>query len=283
MVRINFAKYVNLKYNIIQMNLISIITQFDPEYNYYNLGMQSWSQIELVFGVEKEYIDLFLSKSINFDIPYKYIINTKNDYNQLLNIADSYYILFFNQGEVWGSDYLRNIKQYFMDRQDLGKSLKSADQINIDPLAVNRNVFYFLGKINLDGKASPVMSVFEELHNHFGLCKIMVKPTFFQPGVKFLLPLNFIKDNNIIYQNKTDNNNFNIALYYLDVLCYLYKSNNYFEPSYYSCYLDFTVNTDTISLSKYKEIYHEELQLKRDIFISDRNSDICKAFQKLKL
>ena len=255
------------------MNLISILTHFDPDYNYFLLGKQSWSQFELIFGVEKEYIDIFLSKSIDFDIPYKYVVIERGDYNKLIELSDSYYILFMNDNEVWGVNYLKTIKQFFIERQDLGKSLKSADQINIDPLQVTRNVFYFLGKVRMaNNKINPIMMVFNELHNPFSLAKAIPKPTFFQPGIKFLLPLAFIKDHNIKYQAETDNVNFNIALFYLDTLSYLYKSNNYFEPQYYNLYLDYTVSLDTNTLQKYKTTYKDKLNLKRSIFEGSKNS-----------
>jgi hypothetical protein len=255
------------------MNLISILTHFDPDYNYYSLGAQSWSQIELIFGVEKEYIDIFLSKSIDFDIPYKYVVIERGDYNKLIDISNSYYVLFMNDNEVWGVNYLKTIKQFFMERQDLGKSLKTPDQINIDPLAVNRNVFYFLGKVRMgNNKTNPIMMVFNELHFPFNLAKAIPKPTFFQPGVKFLLPLEFIKDHNIKYIQETDNVNFNVALFYLDTLSYLYKSNNFFEPQYYNLYLDYTVSLDTNTLQKYNATYKEKLNLKKQIFEGNKNS-----------
>jgi hypothetical protein len=264
------------------MNLISIITQFDPDYNYFALGKQSWSQIELIFGVEKEYIDIFLEKSIDYDIPYKYVVIERDDFNKLIDVSDSYYILFMNTKEDWGDQYLKTIKQFFMERQDLGKSLKTPEQINIDPLAVNRNVFYFLGKVRMGVKNNPIMMVFNELHTPFELAKAIPRPTYFQPGVKFLLPLEFIKDHNIRYISETDNVNFNIALFYLDTLSYLYKSNNFFEPQYYNLYLDYTVNLDTNTLQKYKEVYSEKLNLKKDIFESNKSSNIYRRFRMMK-
>jgi hypothetical protein len=264
------------------MNLISIITQYDPSYNYYSLFKQSWTQIELVFGVEKEYIDEFLKKSIDFDIPYKYVINRKNNFSEVINIADSYFVLFMLKDEIWSDNYLALIKQFFMERQDLGKSLKSNEQINVDPLAVNRNIFYFLGKSNNGTIVKPIMFFNEALHHEFSLWKIIKKPIFFQPSIKFLLPMNFIKDNYIEFKAETDNNPFNIALYYLDVLTYLYKSNNYFEPKYFGCYLDFEVKSETISLQIYEDTYNEHIKLKKEIFEGDKSSYIYQEFKKIK-
>ena len=264
------------------MNLISIITQFDPNYNYHALSKQSWHQIELVFGVENEFLEAFLKLSIDLDIPYKYTVNRKNDFDVLLNLADSYFVLFMYPSEFWGEDYLKVIKQFFLERQDLGRSLKSSEQITVDPLSVNRNIFYFVGKIDVEGKPTPIMVLADDLHYPFSLTKILKKPTYFQPGVKFLLPLNFIKDNNIKIRSMTDNLSFNIALFYLDVLTYLYKSNNYFEPNYYNCYVDFVNQLETVSLIKYLEVYQEEVELKKDIFLSEPYSDIAEEFRNIK-
>ena len=264
------------------MNLISIITQFDPNYNYHALSKQSWHQIELVFSVEKEFLEAFLKLSIDLDIPYKYIVTRKNDFEVLLNLANSYFVLFMYPCEVWGDDYLKSIKQFFLERQDLGKSLKSSEQISVDPLSVNRNIFYFLGKIEVEGKNTPIMVLADDLHYQFSLARILKKPSYFQPGVKFLIPLNFVKDNNIKIRSLTDNLSFNIALFYLDVLTYLYKSNNYFEPNYYNCYIDFVNQLETVSLIKYLEVYQEEINLKKDIFLAEPYSNIAEGFRSLK-
>lgn len=264
------------------MNLISILTHFDPEYNYYSLGNQSWSQIELVFGVEKEFIDIFLSKSIDFDIPYKYTIINKNEFQPLLTLADSYFVLFMNKNEIWGPNYLKQIKEFFLERQDLGKSLMTSNQILVDPLAVNRNIFFFLGKLKVENQTNPVMYYFNELHYPFSLSKIIDKPTFFQPGIKFLLPNKFIAEQNISYPLETDNTNLNIAIFYLKVLTYLFKSNNYFEPNYFSCYVDFTMEADMVSLNRYFNIYKEEVYIKREIFLKSNNKDLIKAIKSLK-
>ncbi len=264
------------------MNLISILTQFDPDFNYHELSKQSWSQIEMVFGVEKEYTDIFLTKSIEWDIPYKYVQNEDEDFQPLIDISDSYFILFKTNKEHWGEEFLSNIKQFFLKRQDLGKSLKSTDQITIDPIIINRNIFYFLGKTHMNGITSPVMTISPELYNNFDLSMVIPKPVFFQPAVKFLLPSKFVKDNHINYIKESDNVSFNIAMYTFNVLCYLYKSNNYFEPQYYSCYLDFTSYVEPISLEKYTIIYFQNLRLKKEILTSDRKSKINEAYNRNK-
>ena len=260
------------------MNLISILTQYDPNVNYFGFGKQSWSQVELIFGVEKEYLNLFLDDSIAWDIPFKFVVNEQNDYNELIKVAESYFILFLVKDEIWGPEYLSQLKKYFIQRQDLGKSLHNSNDIKIDLISINRNIFYFLGKSSLNGVIAPVMSFSEELHSPFTISKLIKSPTFLQPGVKFLLPLRFIRDNNIRVNKDSDNDNFNISLFTLNILTYLYKSNNYFEPQYFSCYLDFTVNTETISIEKYKTLYIETLVLKKDIFTHDRHSNITKVF-----
>jgi hypothetical protein len=264
------------------MNLISILTQFDPDYNYHNLSKQSWSQIELVFGVEKEFTDIFLAQSIEWDIPYKYIQSDGANFQPMIEISNSYFLLFKSNKEVWGEDFLSTIKQFFLKRQDLGKSLKSADQISIDLITINRNVFYFLGKSHINGITEPVMTVSPQLYENFNLSHAIPKPVYFQPAVKFLLPAKFIKENNIIFLKYSDNISFNIALYTFNVLCYLYKSNNYFEPLYFSCYLNFTSFIEPISLEKYTSLYFENLYLKRDILTYDKNSKVAIMYNRNK-
>ncbi|MGL4759737.1 MAG: hypothetical protein ACRCXZ_10485 [Patescibacteria group bacterium] len=262
-------------------NLITIITQFDPNYNYYSLGNQSWSQFEMIFGVEREFVDIFLKNSISWDIPHRYIINEAGDFQKLIESSDSFYMLFFSPQETWGEGLLASIKKYFLERQDLGKSLHEKNQINIDPLAVNRNIFFFLGKADLNGSVQPVMNFSPDLYEGFELASLIPRPTFLQPSVKFLIPKSFVIDNYISFKNTTDNINFNVALFTFNVLCYMYKVNNYFEPKYFSCYLDFTCITDTISIEKYKKVYMEEIVLKKEIFTFESNSFISKKYKML--
>jgi hypothetical protein len=237
---------------------------------------------ELKFGQEYEQFININRLYGNFTVKIVGDFDKKEDiFNLLISNSKAFFFIFKHDNEIWQDRFLKDLKGFFLERQEFKNAPKNINSIFIDVAKTTRHMFYFLGKGKLDeeNESLPATILNPNLNEVFNIEKVLQKPEYFQPTIKWLYPKSFILEHLITLEKQSENFNFNLAIFTFNMIVSIYKTNNYFEPAYYSSYLDFDVPVDVSSKIDDILIYKEIVKVKQDIICHEKNS-LSKEFKK---
>ena len=263
------------------MNFLSVITQYNPVIDYATFNDQAWENVIMSFGVEKQLESSFLESMKVVTFNYEYKINTVSNFNEIILSLDSTHFIFLLHKEFWKPNFLRNLSTFFFKRQYSGSCPRVLDKPVIDEISSTRHLFYFMGSIDFGRKNMPITALVPNLHDDFELLKVLERPVYFQPGIKWLYPTLFIQDQKIILHNYSSNFNLNISIFTLNLISYIYKLNNYFESEYYASYLDFVNEQDDSNSQTDVDLYLSEVSAKESIYTHEKGSEMANTFKKI--